>query len=175
MEIRENFNTILQNKNLVMFIITFAFILGVIAYYNNSEVMIAIFTTVIAIVLLHYSLIPKNVAILTILMFYAGFFNADLRIKSFDNISLLAPNELEISGKIVSIPETKDYTSKFYFEVFSVDDKPLNGKVFVWLTDKTRDFSSLKIGNNYKKVTINNVINKNIRGITVWMDSEINW
>lgn len=140
MELRNSTSTLLQNKNIVMFAVTFAFLLGVISFYNGVEIQMAIAVTVCIILLLCWSFIPTKFAILTIIMFYLGFFNSSLRIKDFDEISQLAPASVTVKGQIVSIPETKGSTNKFYFQTEG-------GKVFVWVNDKQRKFSDFKVGN----------------------------
>lgn len=130
----------LQNKNLVMFAVTFAFILGVISFYNGIEIQIAVGVTFCAILLLFFRLVPTKFAILMIVMFYLGFFNSSFRIKDFDEVSQLAPAAITLKGQIVSIPETTGATNKFYFQTEG-------GKVLVWVNDKQREFADFKIGN----------------------------
>ncbi len=141
MEIRSETNTFLQNKNIVMFAVTFAFILGVIAFYNGLEIQLAAFVTVAMITLLSCQLVPRKFAILAIIMFYLGFFNSSLRIKDFDDIALMAPAELTVSGQIVSIPEDIGTTFKFFVKT----DEP-SGKILAWINDKQHRFEDLKIG-----------------------------
>ncbi len=148
MELRNSVGTLLQNKNIVMFAVTFAFILGVIAFYNHAEIQMAICTTVFAMLLMGFGIVPRKFAILTIVMFYLGFFNSSLRIKEFDAVSLLAPAEINLSGQIVSIPENNGALSKFYLRTTNVNGENLKGKILVWVNDKNRNFSDFKVGNH---------------------------
>ncbi len=150
MELRNSAGMLLQNKNVVMFAVTFAFILGVISFYNAVEIQLAILLTACTILLLYFRLIPIKFAILTIVMFYLGFFNSSLRIKDFDEVSLLAPSEANLVGQIVSIPETSGSTNKFYLKVNSANGEMMKGKVLVWVNDKARNFSDFKVGNHIK-------------------------
>ena len=148
MELRNSTSTLLQNRNIVMFAVTFAFILGVISFYNGIEIQLAITVTASMILLLYFRLVPVKFAILAVVMFYLGFFNSCLRIKSFDEVSLLAPSKVTLNGQIVSIPELTGSTGKFYLQT-------QGGKVLVWVNDKERS-SSFKIGDYYE-------INGNLR------------
>ncbi len=143
MELRDKAATLLENKNIIMFTVTCAFILGVISFYNGSEILIAIFVTLAAIGLSLSRVISRKIAILTVVMFYLGFFNSCLRIKDFDELALMAPAQMTISGRIVSIPDTNGQTSKFYMQ----SDAP-KGKVLVWVNDKQRRFEDFKVGNH---------------------------
>lgn len=141
MELRNSTSTLLQNKNLVMFAVTFAFILGVISFYNGIEIQMAVGVTFCAILLLFFGLVPVKFAILMIVMFYLGFFNSSLRIKDFDEVSLQAPATVTLQGQIVSVPEQTGTTNKFYMQT-------KGGKVLVWVNDKQRNFEDIKVGNH---------------------------
>jgi len=133
---------LLQNRNFVMFIITFAFIVGVMSFYNGAEVIFAGCITFFMLLLFRLRFINLKPAILVVVMFYLGFFNAALRIKTFDELSLLAPTDISVEGQVVTIPETSGNVSKFYL-------KEKRGKVLVWLSDKEHTHS-IKIGNRYQ-------------------------
>ena len=139
----------LQNKNIVMFVITVSFILGVAGFFQGSEFILAIFVTICIITLLCANVITRRFAILAVVMFYAGFFNAQLRIKDFDSVALHAPAESKLSGRIISIPETTGKTCKFYLDVKTIDNIPIKGKTLVWLNDDKHNFDNFKIGNMY--------------------------
>ena len=96
MELRNSTSTLLQNRNIVMFAVTFAFILGVISFYNGIEIQLTITVTASMILLLYFRLVPVKFAILAVVMFYLGFFNSCLRIKSFDEVSLLAHSKVTL-------------------------------------------------------------------------------
>lgn len=142
MELRKETATFLQNKNILMFTVTCAFICGVISYYNDIEIQMAVFVTLSATGLSISRLLPHKFAILALIMFYLGFFNSALRIKDFDELSLFAPKEITISGQIVSIPDNNSHTSKFYLKTSEPE-----GKVLVWVNDKQREFDGFKVGN----------------------------
>lgn len=145
MGLQDSTNSFLQNKNIVMFIITFTFLLGVISFYNNIEIMMAITISLTCIALLFYRIINPKFALLIIFMFYFGFFNSSLRIKDFDELSTYAPCEATLTGQIVSIPEIDGQTCKFYAQI----SKP-KGKVLIWVNDKYHNFKNFNLGNNFE-------------------------
>lgn len=85
------------------------------------------------------------------MIFYLGFFNAALRIKSSDGLAEIAPEQGTIVGQIVSIPNSNvREKTKFFFEVEKFNDKDIKGKTLVNLQSVDGDFSNLNIGNTYK-------------------------
>lgn len=85
------------------------------------------------------------------MIFYLGFFNAALRIKSSDGLVELAPEQGTVVGQIVSIPNSNvREKTKFFFEVEKFNDKDIKGKTLVNLQSVEGDFSNLNIGNTYK-------------------------
>lgn len=149
MELRDISCDIAQNKNVMMFVVTLFFILGIISYFNGTEISIAIIITILVCVLKFTNLMNGKTAILLVFMFYAGFFNSSLRIKDFDEISSLAPTETVIVGQITTIPEITAKNCKFELSVKSVDLDGRNGKILVWINDNKRRFDDYKIGDIY--------------------------
>ena len=150
MELRNISGDIVQNKNVMMFVATLFFMLGVISYFNGLEILFAILITIFVCTLKCTGLLNGRIALLLVLMFYAGFFNSSLRIKDFDEISLLAPNDVEITGQIVNIPEISVKNCKFEMDVKSIDSENHKGKILVWINDNHRRFSDYKIGDIYR-------------------------
>lgn len=149
MELRSIIGNITQNKNIMMFIVTLFFILGVISYFNGVEIPFAIAVTLIICFLKQTDVFNGKTAILLIFMFYAGFFNSVLRIKDFDDISVLAPAEVEVTGQITSIPEVNAKNCKFEMDIGSVNSEKSKGKILVWINDNQRRFEDYKIGDIY--------------------------
>ena len=145
MGLQDSTNSFLQNKNIVMFIVTFTFILGVIAFYNGTDILFATLISSGLIILLLRRIIPPKFALIVIFMFYFGFFNSSLRIKDFDEISTLAPAEVTLTGQIVSIPEINGQTCKFYAKF----NEP-KGKVLIWVNDKQHEFTDFELGNSFQ-------------------------
>lgn len=149
MSYKEKFNDILQNKNVVMSVLTLFFILGVISYFNGSEIFFAILVTVSACALSFSKLIDKKTAAILIFVFYAGFFNSYLRIRDFDRVSLFAPNDIEITGQITNIPDINAKNCKFEMSVSKINSESVKGKILVWMNDSQKRFDGYKVGNIY--------------------------
>ena len=141
----------LQNKNSVMFITAIIFITGIMSYFNDCAILSAGILSVVLVLLLVRNILPVRYVILWIIVFYAGFFNADFRTVSFDEVSKLAPSKADITGQIVSIPTGNQADKmKFFFKVNTVGDKTVSGKALVTLTSENHDFQKFDIGNSYK-------------------------
>lgn len=141
----------LQNKNSVMFITAIIFITGIMSYFNDCAILSAGILSVVLVLLLVRNILPVRYVILWIIVFYAGFFNADFRTVSFDEVSKLAPSKADITGQIVSIPTGNQADKmKFFFKVNTVGDKTVSGKALVTVTSENHDFQKFDIGNSYK-------------------------
>lgn len=149
--IRDFFKSAIEKKNTIMFITSMVFIAGIASYFNNCELIAGALVTLICIILVLNGRISFKFIFLWLLVFYAGFFNAYLRINNSDELSKIAPLNAEITGRITSIPNssTSDRT-KFFMQVENIDGKELNAKTFVNITDDNGDFSMFNIGNKYK-------------------------
>lgn len=153
--IKEFFINITQNKNLLMFFAVCFYILGLIAFFYNCEIVIALAFTVLVLGLLSKNYISWKIALSFSAMFYFAFLNANLQFKPSDDLYSIAPVNTTIQGQIISIPNSnfKD-KSKFFFLVEKVkllngEFKTVNTKAFVTVKDEKEDFSNLKIGNYY--------------------------
>ena len=143
--------SVIQNKNVIMFITALLFMAGILAYFNNCAILTAAVITCILFLAGVKKYIPYKYLLLFALVFYFGFFNAGLRIKDSDILTTLAPAEGVITGRIISIPNgnTPDKQS-FFFQARKFNDQEVNAKTLVYLTDSSGDFSDLNIGNTYK-------------------------
>ncbi len=121
----------LQSKNSVMFITSLIFTVGILAYFNDCEVLIAGILTILALILIK-RISPKYV-IFWIAVFYLGFFNAYFRVNTTDELYSMSPVDGKISGRIVSIPEIKNDRTKFFLEVNSIDNTKIKAKTYVTL------------------------------------------
>lgn len=146
--IQYKINEILQNKNTLMLITAFIFMGGILSYFNNTSVICAGILTVIAIIAIIKNLFPIKYIFLWIAIFYLGFFNSLLRIKTTDALVAYAPTKAKIQGQIVSNPNGNDKKIKFFFKVNKINDENINGKTLVTLSET--DFSNIKIGNYYE-------------------------
>ena len=148
----ENYVTsVIQNKNAIMFITALLFMSGILAYFNSLAIVTSAVVTVVLIVLGLKRYVSYKYILLFSFVFYLGFFNASLRIKDSDALTPLAPAEGVLTGRIISIPggNTAD-KQKFFFQVSQFNDREINAKTLVYLTDESGNFSNLNIGNTYK-------------------------
>lgn len=127
-----------------MLMTAIVYILGVFAYFTNLTIIFCAIVSVFAIIGLLKNIVSIKLVLLWIFIFYFGFVNCSFRIKTTDELLQIAPQNIEITGQIVSIPNSNiSEKTKFFFQT----DK---GKTFVTVSDKENDFSNLKIGNYYK-------------------------
>lgn len=152
-----NLTDLFQNRNFLMFAATISYVLGLFAYFIDKPVLFAGIFTLGSVILLIKE-IPWKYVLIWIGIFYFGFFNASIRIKSTDALFKLAPSNAVITGQIVSVPNSNlQHNTKFFFktdnvkindETFeNIDNKTL---VSINCFDKKSDFSNLKIGNHYE-------------------------
>ena len=145
----------LQNKNVIMFLTTMIYILGLYAYFTKASIIFALIVTSVIMILLIKNLISSKLLLFWIFIFYIGFFNCVLQIKNSDNLVTFAPNTCEITGQIRSIPKSNGHNTKFYFYVTEIKTnektfKDINANTFVSikgdLTEelKVRDFYEIK-------------------------------
>ena len=149
--LQEYFNKIIQNKNVVMFITACFFMAGILSYFNDCSFVVSFLVTIVLVVLNIKRILSFKYLLLWGFIFYFGFFNAFFRIKDSDDLVNLAPMDTEFVGKIVSVPtgNTPD-KHKFFMEISEANDKKINAKTFVTVTDEKGSFSNLNIGNTYR-------------------------
>ncbi len=144
--IRATVNSVIQNKNSVMFITAVVFMAGVLAYFNDCAIPCAALLTIIGAVVLFKNYFDWKLVLFWLGMFYFGFFNAYFKIQTTDDILPLAPAKAIIEGQIVSTPKTP----RFFFRVDKIDDKRVNGKTIVTIPDAGEDFLNYQVGDFYK-------------------------
>lgn len=149
--IRDYVNSILQNKNAVMFITSIIFMAGILSYFNNCPVQVAAIITVIGFFLILKNKFSMKYILFWIFIFYLGFFNSYFRIKSGDDLYTAAPIDTEIQGQITSIPNNSTDRTKFFFNVSSLNGESVNAKTFVTVYDyENNDLDDFNIGDNLK-------------------------
>ena len=149
--IRNEIIGFLQNKNTIMFITAIFFMSGILSYFNNCGITASAIITITALVLLLRKYISFKYILFWVFIFYFGFFNAYLRIKTFDALSEISPDKGTIKGQIISIPAGNSPDKiKFFLRVEEFNNKKINGKTLVTLNEQNGDFSKLNIGDTYK-------------------------
>lgn len=143
----------LQNKNVIMFLTTLIYILGLYAFFTKASIIFALVVTGIFILFLVKNLISPKLLLFWAFIFYAGYFNCVMQIKNSDVLAKYAPTKCEIIGQIKSIPKVGDYNTKFYFQVQEIivngkDVKDIKANTFVSL--KNYKNNDLRIHDYYK-------------------------
>ena len=140
-----------QNKNTIMFITAMVFMSGILSYFNNCGILSAAIVSSAALILLLRKDISFKYILFWIFIFYFGFFNASLRIKTSDALLEISPDKGTIKGQIVSIPNSNSPDKiKFFFLVSEFNNKRISGKTLVTLNSENGDFSNLNIGDTYE-------------------------
>lgn len=150
----EYFNSMFQSKNSLMFITSVIFMIGILSYFNDCELICAFIISLIGLFFVFYKKMPIKYILFWIVIFYAGFFNAYFRTDNNDELYNLAPIDNTIKGQIVSIPDISNDRTKFFLDVFFIDSIKLNAKTLVTLEG---NFNDLNIGDN---VEINGKVRK---------------
>ncbi len=147
--VRNAVNSVLQNKNALMFITAVIFMSGILGYFNDNALLCALILTFFAIFAVIKNFIPVRIIIFWILVFYAGFFNAYLRIHTTDLLAGEAGGKVTIKGQVVSIPNSGDkFKTKFFFKVYELNGDKISGKTLAAVSGE--NFSDFQIGNFYE-------------------------
>jgi len=143
--IRQIINLTTQNKNFIMFITAFIYIIGIFVYFTNYAVFICTVLSVLAVISILKNYISPKLVIFWTFIFYFGFINCTIQIKNSDKLCNIAPQrEIILEGQVLSIPNSnfRDRT-RFFF-------KTNEGKTLATIYSKNENFSDIKIGNYYK-------------------------
>ena len=153
---KEILSDLFQNKNFLMFSATVSYVMGLFAYFTDKPILFSGIFTLFSLVLLLKE-INYKIVILWISIFYIGFFNAQLRIKNYDELFKLAPCDAVITGRIISVPNSNIKNNTKFF--LKTDKVVINGMEYNDIKNKTlvgvnsykdSDFSNLTIGNTYE-------------------------
>lgn len=118
---KEMLESISHNKNFLMFVTSIVYILGLFAYFNSSPWVFCGGVSILCIILILKEVFSLKLILLWGFMFYFGFFNAQIRIKSTDELLKIAPCTSAIEGQVVSIPNiSRGDTLKFFFKVTKI-------------------------------------------------------
>ena len=147
MKNQEQLRDIIQNKNFVMFFASLIFMCGILASFYGFAIFYCAIFTILMIVLLYLRLFDIRKVLIFTFIFYFGFFLTFCKIKSYDELLHMAPADINLSGRIVSIPEGKDDNKlKFFMQVENAGDKELDAKTFVTVTQAEKVSENLNIG-----------------------------
>ena len=146
--IKEYLNSTLQNKNAVMFITSIMFMAGILSYFNNCEILLAVILSTLGIILICQKKLSVKYVLFWVVIFYLGFFNAYFRINTSDELYSIAPIDTTIEGQIVSIPNNTKEKTSFFLNVNKVSNKPVKAKTYVTVTNEQSKLNDFNIGDN---------------------------
>ena len=140
-----------QNKNFMMFVTSLVFMAGILAYFNSLEIIVSAILGVVLLFLFYFKIINFKQLLIYIFIFYLGFFISLYKIKKSDDLVLHAPNTVNVTGKIITIPELFDNNKvKFFFEVNNIDEDKIKAKTYVTISGDEEKLKDLKIGSDIK-------------------------
>lgn len=152
-----NLELINQNKNVLMFITSLIYILGISAGFTEKPIIGALIITLVLITLKVQNTIKLKYFFVWLTIFYIGLFSALFRTTDSDILLSLAPVDGTITGKIVSIPNSNvETSSKFFFKVETLEYENkridnINRKVFVTLKSEVpNSFNNLQVASKYR-------------------------
>lgn len=152
----KHFVDISLNKNLLMFITSSIYIIGISAGFWGHPIITAIIITILFMTIVRINITKLKYLFVWLIIFYIGLFSSIFRIKDVDLLYNIAPVDGTISGKIISIPNNSTETSsKFFFRVNKIEYENkiienLNEKVFVTLkSENPLELENLKVTNCY--------------------------
>lgn len=138
-----------QNKNFMMFFASVMFMCGILSYFWGNSLLLSAVITVILLILLYFKIFNCRKILLFVLIFYSGFFLTFCKIKDYDELLQVAPANVTIEGRIVSIPsKTENNKQKFFLKVNKSDGKIIDAKTLVTISDCDKLPKQLNIGEN---------------------------
>lgn len=144
---KEQIRDFLQNKNFVMFFTSVVFMCGILSCFYGYGILFAIIFTCFLLIFLLLEFFSIRRTLFLILVFYSGFFLTFCKIKSYDDLLLMAPVKSELAGRIVSIPNSSDNTKvQFFMDVETADSNRVNGKTLVTVSGNDELINKLNVG-----------------------------
>lgn len=152
--IREALSSAVQKKFFLMFFTCVIYIAGLLAFFNSSAILISFLILVLGIFAILKNYLSPKLVLFWYFVFFFAFFNANLRIKNFDMLYQIAPQDAEISGQIVSIPIRANNKTKFFFDVSNIEyngvAQKIKAKTLVTVYSIENNKQNFDIGENYK-------------------------
>ncbi len=141
----------LQNKNFVMFLTSIVFMFGILTFFYKCEILYASVITIILLILYYLKLFDLKKTLILIFVFYFGFFLTYFKVKTSDFLLESAPKNGEFTGRIVSIPESRqEDKTRFFMEVYNPKSNDILGKSLVTITSNNKNIKNLNIGDKVK-------------------------
>lgn len=154
---RNILNSAVQKKFFLMFFTSLIYIIGLFTYFTSNTHLESIFISFLLLILgifavLRNYLSPKLV-LFWYFMFFFGFFNASLRIKNYDVLYQIAPQDAVIKGQIISIPNETQNKIKFFDQISEISyngqNEKIKAKTLVNVYPSKNKHSKFDIGDTY--------------------------
>ncbi len=151
---RKNLGLAVQKKIFVMIFTSIIYIAGLVAYFSDKGVLISFLLLVISVFAIVKNYLSPKLVLFWYFLFFFGFFNANFRIKDFDSLSQIAPQDSVIEGRIVSIPSFSSNKISFFFDVSKINyneqSRLLNTKTLVNIYSSNNKKANFNIGESYR-------------------------
>ena len=135
-------------------LISIYYVLGLAAFFSNQLTIFAVILLLITVLITEKKYISKVFSIVLYIVFTIAIINANLQVKDTDALETLAPQNMTLSGRIITIPTTNNPDkTKFQMEINSIKEefetqtKPIKAKTLVTIEDSKENLSKLEIGN----------------------------
>lgn len=152
---RDFLNSAAQKKYFLMFFTSVIYILGLFAFFTDSQILFAAAITFAAIWAIAKNYLSPKLVLFWYFMFFFAFFNANLRAINYDPLYQIAPQNALIQGQIASIPYVGGGGKiKFFFNVSEVSSggktQKVKSKTYVNLYFKPDSKEKFSIGEVYR-------------------------
>lgn len=150
--IRNFLNEAVQKKFFLMFFTCVIYIVGLFAYFNDNAILSAFLLLILGVFSILKNYLSPKLVLFWYFMFFFAFFNASFKVKNFDALYQIAPQEVTLQGQIVSIPNKSNSRTRFFFNVQGIlaDGKIKKTEAKTLVTFENSNNSNLNIGNYYE-------------------------
>ncbi len=120
--LREVCSSIYNNKNILMLVSVFVYIISLYGTLSGYISFIAAAFSLIMVLAYIKNLFPLKIIFIWIFIFYLGIFNTSSRLKENDELLNITPINATIYGKIISVPQYKsNIKTTFFFNVDKIE------------------------------------------------------
>ena len=145
---KDFFENIFEQKFCLMIITSMIYIFGLVGFFNDCSVIILGLLIVVFSILLWKKFIPLKLVFFWVFIFFLAFFNANFRIKNFDELNLYAPTDAKITGQVLTIPDLGlEGKTRFFVRANKINSENISAKTFVSLEGRHED---INIGDFYE-------------------------
>lgn len=151
---REFLGTAVSKKNFLMFFTTLVYMLGLVAFFTEKVVLVSSIITILALVAIIKNFVSYKLVLFWYIVFFLAFFNASLRIQKYDNLYKIAPQDAQIYGQIVTIPDKGlENRTRFFMDVDKITyqgkTENIEAKTFVTVSFYKKPQMNFKLGDYY--------------------------